>query len=130
MPLELAVRRLLREPRNSEVSRAAVAAAARRARTTSRAGCSQLLAPKPIVDWKRKSILCDADYRYQERYIRQPGGKVAATIRGLGTAGLPARLVRPPRILPGRYRILLRVTTISYRAKPFLATSPVVAVRP
>ncbi len=111
-------------------SRAAIAAAARRARMTSPAGCSQLLAPKPIVDWKRRSILCDTDCLYEERYIRQPGGKIAAAIRGLGTAGLPALLARPPRILPGRYRVLLRVSTISYRANPFLATSPVVAIRP
>jgi hypothetical protein len=110
-------------------SRAAVAAAARQARMTLPADCSQLLAPKPIVDWKRRSILCDADCSYEARYIRQPGGKVAATIRGLGTAGVPARLARPLRILPGRYRVLLRVTTISYRANPFRATSPVVAIR-
>lgn len=109
-------------------SRAAVAAAAQRARTTSPAGCSQLLAPKPVVDWKRQSILCDTDCRYEERYIRQPGGKVAAAIRGLGTAGLLARLARPPRIVPGRYRLLLRVSAVSYRANPFLATSPVVVI--
>jgi len=111
-------------------SRAAAAAAVRQERTTSPTGCAQLLAPKPIVDWKRRSILCDTDCLYEQRYIRQPGGKVAAALRGRGTAGLPARLAHPPRILPGRYRVLLRVSTISYRANPFLATSPVVTIRP
>jgi hypothetical protein len=110
--------------KTAKTSRAAVAAAARRARTTSPAGCAKLLAPKPIVDWKRRTIVCDTDCVYEQRYIRQGGGKVAATVRGVGTAGVSARLSRPPRILPGSYRILLRVMSTSYRANAFTATSP------
>ena len=110
-------------------SRRSVAAAARRARTRSPVDCSSLLAPKPVVDWKRRTILCDTDCLYEERYVRRPGGKVGATVRGLGTAGAVTRLARPKRILPGRYRVLLRVSATHYRAKPFLATSSTVSIR-
>jgi hypothetical protein len=110
-------------------SRGAIATAARRARTRSPANCASLLAPKPVVDWKRRTILCDTDCVYEERYVRQPGGKVGATVRGLGTAGAVTRLAKPKRILPGRYRVLLRVTATHYRAKPFLATSRTASIR-
>ena len=108
-------------------SRASVAGAARRARTASPTGCAALLAPKPIVDWKRRTIVCDADCVYEERYVRQPGGKVGATVRGVATAGDVARLASPKSIHAGRYRILLRVSAADYTASPFLATSPVIS---
>jgi hypothetical protein len=106
-------------------SRANVAAAARRARSGPPAGCAKLLTPKPVVDWSRRRIVCDTDCVYEQRYVRRDG-RVAATIRGVGTAGIGERLSRPKRILPGRYRILLRVTPTAYQANAFAATSPTV----
>jgi hypothetical protein len=110
-------------------SRAAVAAAARRARTTSRAGCATLLAPKAIVDWNRRTILCDADCSYHERYVRVSNGRLGATVRGAATAGVVAKLASPKQIRSGRYRILVRVTAVDYAASPFRTTSPPVPVR-
>ena len=45
-------------------SRAAVAAAATRYRAKTVAGCAALLAPRPLVDWKRRVLTCDADCAY------------------------------------------------------------------
>jgi hypothetical protein len=104
-------------------SLAPVAAAARKWRTAAPAGCAKLLRPKPVVDWKRRTLVCDADCAYEARYVRLPGSRVVATTRGRAIAGIAAPISRPAA-LPGSYRILLRVTALPYRADAFTATSP------
>jgi hypothetical protein len=106
-----------------------VAAATRRARTSAPAGCARLLAPRAIVDWKKRTILCDADCRYVETYVRRPGGRIGAMVRGTATASVAAKLRAPKRIRSGSYRIVLRVTAIDYAANAFVASSPPVTVR-
>jgi len=113
----------------AKTSLSAVAAAARRARTTSPTGCAKLLAPRAIVDWKRRTVLCDADCRYEAVYLRQPGGAVGATVRGTATASIAARIPSPKRIRNGRYRIRIRASAVDYRADAFVVTSPPVSVR-
>jgi hypothetical protein len=105
-------------------SRAAVAAAATRYRARTEAGCAALLAPKPLVDWKRRVLTCDADCAYTETFRRVGSSGPVATIRGTALAAVPTRLAQP-KLNPGRYRITLRVTATAYKANAFVATSPV-----
>jgi hypothetical protein len=105
-------------------SRTAVAAAARRYRSRTVAGCAALLAPKPLVDWKRRVLTCDADCTYTEIFRRVGSSGPAATIRGTTRAAVPTRLAQP-RLKPGGYRIRLRVTATAYKANAFVTTSPV-----
>jgi hypothetical protein len=109
-------------------SRSAVASAARRQRTSTPVSCAKLLAPKPLVDWRRRSLLCDVDCAFVARYLRLPGRKTAAVVRGRATAGAGTTIPRPRR-LAGRYRILLRVTAVPYRADALSATGPVLVLR-
>jgi hypothetical protein len=115
-----------RQTRKSSL--AAVAAAARRTRTSAPTGCAKLLAPRPIVDWKRRTLLCDVDCAYRARYIRLPSRKQAAFVRGRATAAVSASIPRP-RNLRGRYHILLQVAAVPYRANASTAVSPPFVVR-
>ena len=113
-------------------SRDAVAAAATLYRSQTVSGCAGLLAPKPIVDWKRRTIICDVDCAYEERFVRLPGDAVAVSIRGRGaqaTAGIVQQLGQPLVLRSGRYRVLLKVTAVPYRANSFTATSPPLTIR-
>lgn len=104
-------------------SRAAVAAAARRYRARTVAGCAALLAPKPLVDWKRRVLTCDADCAYTEIFRRVGSSSPVVTIRGKGIASVPLRLATA-KLKPGRYRITLRVSATAYKANAYTATSP------
>jgi hypothetical protein len=104
-------------------SRAAVGAAARRYRSRTVAGCAALLAPKPLVDWKRRLLTCDADCAYTEIFRRVGSSRPLATLRGTGVAGVPTRLAAA-KPKAGRYRITLRVIATAYKANAFTATSP------
>jgi hypothetical protein len=105
-------------------SRAAVAAAARRYRVRTVAGCAALLQPRPLVDWKRRVLTCDADCAYTEIVRRVGSSRPVLTVRGKGVASLPTRLATAkPR--SGRYRIVLRVTATAYRANAYTTVSPV-----
>jgi len=114
-----------------KTSRDAVAAAGTRYRSQTVPGCAELLAPKPIVDWRRGTIVCDVDCAYEERFVRLPSNTVAASIRGRGraTAGAVQQLGQPLNLLAGRYRVLLKVTAVPYRANTFTATSPPLTIR-
>ena len=103
----------------------AVRASARVYRRTVVAGCATLLAPKPVLDWKKRQITCDEDCAYVETYRRIGSSKPLATLRGKALAGETTRLARA-RLKPDRYRISLRVTATAYRANAFTARSPVV----
>jgi hypothetical protein len=105
-------------------SRTAVAAAARRFRSRTVAGCAALLAPKPLVDWKRRVLTCDADCAYTEIVRRVGSSRPVATIRGTTRAAIPTRLAQA-KLKPGRYRITLRVTATAYKANAFVTTSPI-----
>jgi hypothetical protein len=105
-------------------SRAAVAAAARRYRVRTVAGCAALLQPRPLVDWKRRVLTCDADCAYTEIVRRVGSSRPVLTVRGKGVASLPTRLATAkPR--SGRYRIVLRVLATAYRANAYTTVSPV-----
>jgi hypothetical protein len=104
-------------------SRAAVAAAARRYRLPTVAGCAALLAPRPLVNWKRRVLTCDADCAYTETFRRVGSSRPVATIRGKGIASVPLRLATA-KLKPGRYRITLRVAATAYKANAFTAVSP------
>ena len=104
-------------------SRAAVAAAARRFGVSTVAGCAALLQPRPLVDWKRRVLTCDADCAYTEIFRRVGSSRPVATIRGKGIASVPLRLATA-KLKPGRYRITLRVAATAYKANAFTATSP------
>jgi hypothetical protein len=105
-------------------SRTTVAAAARRFRSRTAAGCAALLAPKPLVDWKHRVLTCDADCAYAEVFKRAGSSRTVRTLSGQGLAAVPTRLARA-QLKPGRYRITLRVTATAYKANAFTATSPV-----
>ena len=104
-------------------SRAAVAAAAKRYRARTVAGCAALLAPKPLVDWKRRVLTCDADCAYVETFRRVGSSRPVTTLRGTGVAAVPTRLAAA-KLKPGPYRIMLRVTATAYKANAFVTTSP------
>jgi hypothetical protein len=105
-------------------SRAAVGAAAKRYRSRTVAGCAALLAPKPLVDWKRRVLTCDADCAYTEIFRRVGSSRSVAMIRDRTQAAIPTRLPQA-KLKPGRYRIVLRVTATAYKANAFTAVSPV-----
>jgi hypothetical protein len=109
-----------------KASRIAVAAAARRFRSRTVAGCAALLAPRPLVDWKRRVLTCDADCAYTGIVRRVGSSRPVATIRGTTRAGIPTRLAQA-KLKPGRYRITLRVkvTATAYTANAFVTASPV-----
>jgi hypothetical protein len=104
-------------------SRAAVAAAARRYRSRTVAGCAALLAPKPLVDWKRRVLTCDADCAYTATFVRAVSSRPVLTVRGSGTAGVPTRL-KTAMLGLGAYRIRLTVRATAYTANAYRATSP------
>ena len=87
------------------------------------AGCAALLAPRPLVDWKRRVLTCDADCAYTEIFRRVGSSRPVATIRALTRASIPTRLPQA-KLKPGRYRITLRVRATAYKANAFTATSP------
>jgi hypothetical protein len=105
-------------------SRAAVAAAARRYRARTVAGCASLLAPKPLVDWKRRVLVCDADCAYTEIFRRVGSSRPVATIRDFTRASIPTKLPQA-KLKPGRYRITLHVTATAYKANAYTTVSPV-----
>jgi hypothetical protein len=105
-------------------SRAAVAAAARRYRVRTVAGCAALLAPKPLVDWRRRLLTCDADCAYTEIFRRVGSSRPVATLRGRAVASVPLRLATA-KLKPGRYRIALRVTATAYKANANTTLSPI-----
>ncbi len=104
-------------------SRIQVAAAAQLYRARTIAGCAELLAPRPIVDWPTRTITCDADCAYVETFRRVGSSAPVATIRGTAIASIPTRLA-VAKLKPGRYRIGLRVTATAYRANAYTTTSP------
>ncbi len=104
-------------------SRAAVAAAASRYRIRPVPGCAALLAPKPLVDWKRRLLTCDADCAYTETFVRAVSSRPVVTVRGTGIAGVPTRLATPKLGL-GAYRIRLIVRATAYKANAYRATGP------
>jgi hypothetical protein len=108
----------------SKSSRAAVASASTRYRSRTVAGCAALLAPKPLVDWKRRALTCDTDCAYTETFRRVRSSRPVLTVRGTGTAAVPTRLAAA-KLKPGHYRIVLRVTATAYKANAFTAVSPV-----
>jgi hypothetical protein len=105
-------------------SRAAVAAAAKRYRSRTVAGCAALLAPRPLVDWKRRVLTCDADCAYTETFRRLGSSRPVATVRRTGIAAVPTRLAAA-KLKAGRYRITLQVTATAYKANAFVTKSPV-----
>jgi len=105
-------------------SRTAVAAAATRYRSKTVAGCAALLAPKPLVDWKRRILICDADCAYTETFRRVGSSRSVLTVRGNAIAAVPARLATA-KLKPGRYRIVLRVAATAYKANAYTTVSPV-----
>jgi hypothetical protein len=105
-------------------SRTAVAASARRFRSGTAAGCAALLGPKPLVDWQRRVLTCDADCAYTETFRRSGASRPVLTLSGKGVAAVPTRLAAA-KLKPGRYRITLRVTATAYKANAFVTTSPV-----
>jgi hypothetical protein len=104
-------------------SRSAVAAAARRYRARTVAGCAALLAPKPLVDWNRRVLTCDADCAYTETFRRVGSTRSAATMHDFARAAVPTRLPQA-KLKPGRYRITLVVRATAYKANAFGTTSP------
>lgn len=109
-----------RTPKSSEP---AVAAAARRWRTSSPTGCAKLLQPQPLVDWTRRTLLCDVDCAYTETFRRLGSKRPAAVVRARTRAAVPTRLPRP-RVRPGRYRVTLVVRATPYKADAATRTSP------
>jgi hypothetical protein len=109
-------------------SRAPVAAAAKRYRARTIAGCAALLAPKSLVDWQRRVITCDADCAYTQTYRRIGSSRPVAMSRDTTRAAIPTRMPRA-KLRPGRYRITLRVTATAYKANAFMAVSPPFVVR-
>jgi hypothetical protein len=105
-------------------SRTAVAASARRFRSGTAAGCAALLAPKPLVDWSRRVLTCDADCAYTETFRRAGSSRPVLTLGEKGVAAVPTRLAAA-KLKPGRYRITLRVIATAYKANVFVTTSPV-----
>jgi hypothetical protein len=107
-------------------SRAAVAAAAKRYRAPTVAGCGKLLKPQPLLAWKGAGVMitCDVDCAYELTLTRATGGKVSRT-RGTAVASLPTSVKTAGRARRGGYRLTLRVTATPYRADPFTATRSV-----
>ena len=101
----------------------AVAASAQRYRAPTVAGCAALLAPTPVVDWRKRTLTCDADCAYTATFRGVGSSAPVATIRGTGIAGIETRLPQA-KLKPGRYRITLVVTATAYKANAFRSTSP------
>ena len=101
----------------------AVAAAARKYRARTTAGCAALLAPTPVVDWPTRTMTCDADCAYTETFRRVGSSKPVATIPGTALAGVETRLPQA-KLKPGRYRITVVVKATAYEANAFTSTSP------
>jgi hypothetical protein len=88
------------------------------------AGCAALLAPKPLVDWRRRLLTCDADCAYTEIFRRVGSSRPVATIRDFTRASIPTKLPQA-KLKPGRYRITLHVTATAYKANAYTTVSPV-----
>ena len=117
-------------------SRAAIAAAARRARTGIATGCAALLTPKPFVSFfpvtrpgpkigiQPLLLRCNEDCNYSIRLVRL-GKKTQPLVvfRGKVTAGQTAhpRVPRAP-LTRGYYRLSMRVTAADYPANAFSAS--------
>ncbi len=107
-------------------SRAAIAAAAARYRSRTIAGCAALLAPKPVVSWKRAAVqvTCDVDCAYRLQ-LTKPAGGVVSTRRGVLLAGTTTTIARSgAKVKHGKYRLVLRVTAVPYRANAFVKRGP------
>ena len=109
-------------------SRAAVAAAAQRYRAKEISGCEKLLAPTPVVDWRKRTFTCDADCSYVAMFRRVGSSKSVLTVRGKAIAGATASLPFA-KLGPGRYRIKLVVAATAYRANTAVLTSPAFGAR-
>jgi hypothetical protein len=116
-------------------SLAAIAAAARRARTPTPAGCARLLAPRPLFSFfprrpptrrfptvKPLLLLCNEDCDYEIRLYRQGDDELLAETAGRATAGALLHVPLPNgRLARGSYRLTARVTAVAYRANAFTA---------
>jgi hypothetical protein len=87
------------------------------------AGCAALLAPRPFIDWKKRTMTCDMDCAYVETFRRNGTKKAVAVLRGKAIAGVTTKLPTP-KLPRGVYRMALRVTATAYRANAFTWTSP------
>jgi hypothetical protein len=116
-------------------SRAAIAAAAERAREPTASGCAKLLAPKPLVSFfprgrptarfptvRPLQLLCDVDCNYEARLHRLRDNARLTRIVGVATAGNRVRIRLPSVPLArGAYRLTMRVTAVPYPANAFAA---------
>jgi len=114
-------------------SGAAVAAAAKRARSATPTGCARLLAPRPLVAFfpvrsptrrfptvKPLLLLCDEDCNYEVRLFRLRNDARLADVAGAAVAGVATHIRLPAtRLAPGRYRLTIRVTAAAYKANAF-----------
>lgn len=101
----------------------AIAAAARTHRARTVASCGVLLQPKPVVDWRRRTITCDSDCAYNAVFRRVGQKRPVGTIPGTAVAGVETKLPQA-KLKPGRYRITLTVRATAYKANPYSTTSP------
>jgi hypothetical protein len=117
-------------------SRAAIAAAARRARAPTATGCAALLAPKPLVSFFPRTrpgpkigiqpllLRCNEDCNYTIRLVKLSAAPEPLVIfRGMLIAGGIAH-PRVPRVplTGGYYRLSMRVTAADYPANAFSAS--------
>jgi hypothetical protein len=104
-------------------SLAPVAASARKYRAGSITACGVLLAPSPVIDWRTRTLTCDADCAYAAVFRRVGQTGPVATIRGTAVAGVDTRLPQA-KLRPGRYTIALTVRATAYKANAYTTTSP------
>ena len=110
-------------------SRAAVAAAARAARSSTAIGCAALLAPKPLVSFfpvtrpgpkigiQPLLLRCNEDCAYTIRLTKLNRTTPDAVYRGTVTASTTVHPALPHlRLTPGYYTISMRITPTAYTA--------------
>ena len=116
-------------------NRAAIAAAAQRARTPTPTGCARLLAPRPLLSFfpirpptkrfptlKPALLLCNEDCDYELRLYRLRDNALLAAVVGESVAGSAVHVRLPAFPLPrGSYRLTARVTAVAYFANAFTA---------
>ncbi len=121
--------------RTPKTSRAAIAAAAQRARSRTPAGCARLLAPRPLLSFfpvrpptrrfptiKPLLLRCDEDCGYEIRLYRLKNHRRLLDRTGALVAGMTKHIGLPLGLLPrGSYRLTMRVTALAYRANAFTA---------
>ena len=98
-----------------------VAASARKYRARAIAGCATLLAPKPLVDWGKRQIICDERLPVRRDVaaprLEPPGRKPPGD--GARRRDHPAR----PCAAPGRpIPLALRVAATAYKANAYVKT--------